>query len=428
MVMEDGDDAKAIEASLAENIARLPMDEIDQYKAFAALRKEGLGVADIAVRFGVTERLVEQRLAIANIITPILNAYRREDIDPGTLQVLTMATPRQQKAWWALFQSEDEHAPTGRALKNWLFGGSQIQTSNALFDIAAYDGAIIANLFGTEEYFADTVQFWTLQNAAIAELKSAYLDAGWSDVVQMDIGHQFASWNHVETTKRKGGKVFISVSGDGEVTAHEGWLSQIELKKQAKAQEAETNGGASSGLKQERPELTAAMSNYLGLHRHAAVRTELLSHPALTLRLTVAHIIAGSPLWRVEAEGQRPHNEAIGTSLASSKAQDAFAAEQDAVLKMLGWQEPDSDIMTFGTVASGFFGNSVEMLFDWLMTQRDDDVMRILTLVMAETLAAREGTRAGFGRQNRLGRGPTRSAESLPYCLVQGEDILAAVR
>lgn len=28
-IMEDGDDAKAIEASLAENIARLPMDEID---------------------------------------------------------------------------------------------------------------------------------------------------------------------------------------------------------------------------------------------------------------------------------------------------------------------------------------------------------------------------------------------------------------
>ena len=36
IVLEEGDDAKAIEASLAENIARLPMDEVDQYKAFAA--------------------------------------------------------------------------------------------------------------------------------------------------------------------------------------------------------------------------------------------------------------------------------------------------------------------------------------------------------------------------------------------------------
>ncbi len=64
MVMADGDDAKAIEASLAENVARLPMDEIDQYKAFAALVKSGLGVEDIASQFGITERLVIQRLAI----------------------------------------------------------------------------------------------------------------------------------------------------------------------------------------------------------------------------------------------------------------------------------------------------------------------------------------------------------------------------
>ena len=47
-ILEDGDDAKAIEASLAENIARLPMDEIDQYEAFAAILAQGRSVADIA--------------------------------------------------------------------------------------------------------------------------------------------------------------------------------------------------------------------------------------------------------------------------------------------------------------------------------------------------------------------------------------------
>jgi ParB family chromosome partitioning protein len=117
MLMEEGDDAKAIEASLAENIARLPMDEIDQYKAFAALRGEGLSVGDIAAKFGVTEKLVEQRLAIAGIITPILNAYRREEISPETLRTLTMASPKQQTAWWKLVKSETDYAPTGRALK-----------------------------------------------------------------------------------------------------------------------------------------------------------------------------------------------------------------------------------------------------------------------------------------------------------------------
>lgn len=64
IVMDDGDDAKAIEASLAENIARLPMDEIDQHKVFAALLKKGQSVENIAAQFGITARLVKQRLAI----------------------------------------------------------------------------------------------------------------------------------------------------------------------------------------------------------------------------------------------------------------------------------------------------------------------------------------------------------------------------
>ena len=113
IVMQDGDDARAIEASLAENIARLPMDEIDQYKAFAALVKEGADAEEIASRFGVTMRLVRQRLAIANIIPPILTAYRRGDIRSETLRILTMASCSQQKAWLELFRSEDEYAPRG---------------------------------------------------------------------------------------------------------------------------------------------------------------------------------------------------------------------------------------------------------------------------------------------------------------------------
>ncbi|MFG1343224.1 ParB/RepB/Spo0J family partition protein, partial [Xanthobacter autotrophicus] len=182
LVMDDGDDAAAIEASLAENIARLPMDEIDQYRAFSALKVEGVSVSDIAARFGVTERLVEQRLAIAGIIPPILNAYRKGDIRPETLRLLTMATPRQQKEWWALHKSEDSYAPTGRALKDWLLGGAQLPLSNALFDLALYDGAIVSDLFAEERYFADSAKFWALQNGAIAQKREAYLAARWAEV------------------------------------------------------------------------------------------------------------------------------------------------------------------------------------------------------------------------------------------------------
>ncbi|MET4518227.1 ParB/RepB/Spo0J family partition protein [Bradyrhizobium sp. I1.7.5] len=72
-LLENGDDATALEASLAENVARLPMDEIDQYEAFAVLTVQGRSIADIAGQFGVTELLVKRRLAIAALIPQILS-------------------------------------------------------------------------------------------------------------------------------------------------------------------------------------------------------------------------------------------------------------------------------------------------------------------------------------------------------------------
>ncbi len=218
IVMKEGDDAKAIEASLAENVARLPMDEIDQYKAFAALIKQGKSASDIAAQFGITERLVEQRLAIANLISPILTLYRKDDISGETLRALTLASKRQQKAWLELFKSEDEYAPQGRSLKDWLFGGANIPTSNALFDVADYQGAIISDLFGDEKYFTDVQKFWPIQNVAIAEAKERYLVNGWKDVILFEVGEYWSSWKYSKTAKKDGGKVYIEISSDGEVT------------------------------------------------------------------------------------------------------------------------------------------------------------------------------------------------------------------
>jgi ParB family chromosome partitioning protein len=389
-IMEDGDDARAIEASLAENIARLPMDEIDQYKAFVTLRGEGLSVGDIAARFGVTERLVEQRLAIAGIITPILNAYRREEISPETLRTLTMASPKQQTAWWKLVKSETDYAPTGRALKAWLFGGTQIPVSNALFDVTSYQGSIVSDLFGEERYFADSEAFWTLQNVAIAERRNAYVEAGWSDVVILDIGDHFQTWNHQKTPKKQGGKVFVCVNTNGEATFHEGWLTEKEARRKEKT-EAGTTGNAAARdgepSRLERPELTKAMRNYLGLHRHAAVRTELLARPEHALRLVAAHMIAGSDLWKVEAEPQRAENDAIAVSLDASMAMAGFAEERPRVRALLGIDADKEGPVVCNT--HGFrSGRSLASIFQRLLDLDDADVVRVLTFVMAETLEA----------------------------------------
>jgi ParB family transcriptional regulator, chromosome partitioning protein len=380
IIMEAGDDAKAIEASLAENIARLPMDEIDQYKAFAALIKESKSVAEIADQFGITERLVEQRLAIANLINPILTLYRKDDIGADTVRALTMATKRQQKSWLSLYQSEDEYAPLGRSLREWLFGGVNIPVSNALFDVADYKGSIISDLFGDERYFSDSEKFWPLQNTAIATAKERYLADGWVDVVILEIVDYWSSWEHSETSKKDGGKIYVQATKNGEITFHEGYLTQKEAVRLEKALNGEEPTKCA-----ERPELTKAMQNYLDLHRHSAVRRELLNHTGIALRLTVAQIIAGSSLWETHADPQKACKDAISQSLAQNKAEGKFAEERKIVRDLLGGSE-DAACTIVPTKNEWQRQNDLYSVFAKLIALDDDSVTRILTFVVAETL------------------------------------------
>lgn len=389
IIMGEGDDAKAIEASLAENIARLPMDAIDQFEAFHALIKQGRNVEDIAQQFGVTERLVQQRLAIANLHQPIRNAFRREEINTQTLQILTMATMRQQKDWYNLFKSKDEYAPQGYQLKSWLFGGEQVPITNAIFDLESYKGAIVSDLFGEEAYFSDPKLFWECQNTAIATLVEQYNDDEWSDVILLDIGEHWQSWEHVDTPKENGGKVFIRVSSNGEVTSYEGQLSRADIKKRDKADK--------DGVQQnERSELTKAMQNYLDLHRHAAVRRELLSHQGVALRLAVAQMIAGSELWSIHADPQKANTGAISRSLEANEAEGRFADERALIGRLLGMGNIAEDTFVYRKNDWGKF-HDVHAIFAKLEELSDEEVMTILTFVVAETLPCGSAMIEGLG-------------------------------
>jgi hypothetical protein len=99
----------------------------------------------------------------------IANGYRREAIDRATVKHLTMASKAQQKAWLALLDDPNAYVPTGHQLKAWLLGGQSISAAHALFDVEAFKGALVADLFGDDRYFADADAFWTAQNAVIDE-------------------------------------------------------------------------------------------------------------------------------------------------------------------------------------------------------------------------------------------------------------------
>jgi len=219
-IMAAGDDAAALEASLIENTARLDPDEMSRYETFARLVKEGKMVEDIAATFGVTEIMVKRSLALGNLLPAIRNAYRTEEIDAQTIRHLTLASEAQQTEWLKLFQDPEQHVPRSWQLKQWLFGG-EIGTSTALFPLDAYKGRIVTDLFGDEGYFEDIEAFWKLQNTCIAAKREALLKSGWTEVVVLDIGQRFSTWEHVKAPKKDGGRVYIEIRENGEGTLHE---------------------------------------------------------------------------------------------------------------------------------------------------------------------------------------------------------------
>ena len=67
-----------------------------------------------------------------------------------------------------------------------LFGGQSISTKVALFPLDQYPGQIVSDLFGEDSYFADTDQFWTLQNQAVATKRDDLREAGWIAVTVLE--------------------------------------------------------------------------------------------------------------------------------------------------------------------------------------------------------------------------------------------------
>ena len=95
----DGSDTPPGELSLAENVVRVAMHPADQAQAFGRLAAGGASVAAIAARFGVSERVVAQRLRLGNAAPALLDAYRAGDLDLDTVQAFAMtADPARQLA------------------------------------------------------------------------------------------------------------------------------------------------------------------------------------------------------------------------------------------------------------------------------------------------------------------------------------------
>ncbi|MBW4332112.1 ParB N-terminal domain-containing protein [Stakelama sp. CBK3Z-3] len=408
-VIDAGDDAAALEASLIENIARLDPDEVTRWETFTRLVREGRSPEDIALTFGLTQLQVKRTLALGNLLPRIRTLYRNEAIDPVTVRHLTLASKVRQREWLALVDDPETRAPVGQGLKAWLFGGASISITVALFDLSTFAGETVSDLFGEDSYFADSEAFWTAQHAAVEERAETYREAGWREVIVLEPGQPFHTWEHERRAKRQGGKVYIAIGYRGEVTFHEGYISLKEARKLASGEAPE---------KPRRPEITATGNDYVDLHRHAAVRAKLAEAPGVALRVAVAHMIAGSALWAVRVEPQRTTSEAVAESVETCASDAAFDKKRRAMLALLGF---DAETPTI----TGGEGEGLAALFAKLVKLDDAQLLDILAIVMSETLDARSDIVDAIGLYLNIDMAPVWQADDALLDLIRDRETLS---
>ena len=282
-------DHDRVATSLAENIDRLDMDELDQCHAIQKMIATGATPAVIGHVLGISEATLQKRLALSRLAKPVQAAYRRGDITMTALKALTSAPKPRQLEYLAALETHDR--PSDHALRDWLRQTS-IPMSAALFDLTAYTGGIEANLFDEDRYFLDVDQFWDLQTGCINDLISQLNADGWQTVIRLERGERFAPWVHDTCSKSRGGCAFIEVRTNGDVFQHLGYKPRTQQNRPdviTVATPAPTE-----------PRLSARLTAYITTYRHNAVQAAALqASPTLTLRLALAHIIGRSSNWCV---------------------------------------------------------------------------------------------------------------------------------
>lgn len=93
----------AAEMSLAENTVRVAMHPADEFEAFSALIDKKQTAAQVAVRFGVTEKHVLQRMKLGRVATELLAAFRAEELSLDAL--MAFAITDDQKRQMSVYKS-----------------------------------------------------------------------------------------------------------------------------------------------------------------------------------------------------------------------------------------------------------------------------------------------------------------------------------
>ena len=185
IVRDAASDILAEDDSLAENMQRVALHPLDQFRAFVALREKGQGEEAIAAAFFVTPQIVKQRLKLASVAPALLEIYAEDGMTLEQLMAFTVNPDhgRQVQVWDAVKNSWNKEP---YAIRRMLTEASvRASDRRAVFvGVDAYEaagGAVLRDLFQGDDggWFEDPALLDRLVADKLQAEAQAIASEGW---------------------------------------------------------------------------------------------------------------------------------------------------------------------------------------------------------------------------------------------------------
>jgi ParB family chromosome partitioning protein len=163
----------AEEDSLAENVMRVGLHPLDQFRAFTALIDAGLSEDDIAARFFVSVSTVRQRLRLASVAPSLLEIYGEDGMSLEQLMAFTVNEnhARQEQVWEQLSQT---YQPSAHQIRR-LLTEDAIPANDRRVRFIGLDTYVEAGGYVMRDLFSSDQDGWLQDPALVEQLVNAKL-------------------------------------------------------------------------------------------------------------------------------------------------------------------------------------------------------------------------------------------------------------
>lgn len=360
---------QATEISLAENVMREAMHPADEFDAYQRLVTEDkLTPAEIAERYGVTERHVQQRLRLANLAPLFIRLYRDGNASQEQLMALSVTdnAEAQLEAWKAGEHHSYYRSP--ERLRDALLE-KEITSEDAVPVFVGIDAYRAAGGKVREDLFSDVVVL--LDGALVNRLAQAKLQAEADKVLAKGWGWAEAriEWYAADRAKYKQapGKepsallgVIVTLSSSGKVEVHAGLVKP--------GQKAPANAKPQGQAKQQPRKadpMKDANAKLEGI-RLGLVRKAMRQDPDAALSVLAAALctdrfnVRGDLVESISEVGGMPFHSA-------SDSEAVKAIDPSAIAAQTRWKKDmDAGIKKHGSVLQWLLSSPRAVVFDLL--------------------------------------------------------------